>query len=309
MRQPEASHRSSCGYHVVAPHSSRRILRDSIQHRLNVRRRAGNDAQDLTRRSLLLQRFFEFLEQPHVLNRDHRLVGEGLEELDLRRGEGAHLGATCAQRSNEFPLLTKGNGQECTPDAAGSPTWEFVLLANIGNVERAMLAHPANLWLINTDLDAANGYGTKMSPGNHSVSLAESQHHVIDPTNPGRALDDGIEDRLHVRGRAADDAEHLGRCRLMLQRLAQFCVALSDFFEQPHVLDGDDGLVGEGLEERDLFFSEGPDFRSPNHDCADRNPFTKQRRDQNSCELRLVAAAFGFRKLSLRQCAEDHECE
>ena len=64
-----------------------------------------------------------------------------------------------------------------------------------------------------------------MSPRNHSVPFAESQHHVINPTNPRRALDDGIEDRLHVRRRAADDAEHLGRCGLMLQGLAQFRVA------------------------------------------------------------------------------------
>ena len=110
-----------------------------------------------------------------------------------------------------------------------------------------MLAYPAKLWLINTDLDADDGYGTKMRPRNHSVPLAESQHHVINPTNPGGALDDGVEHRLHVRRRAADDAEHLGRCRLMLQRLAQLRVALAEFLEQSHVLDGDDGLVGEGL--------------------------------------------------------------
>ena len=125
-----------------------------------------------------------------------------------------------------------------------------------------MLAHPAILWLINTDLDAsANGYGTKMSPRNHSVPLVESQHHVIDPTNPGGALDDGVEDRLHVRGRAADDAEHLGRCRLMLQGLAQFRVALLEFLEQAHVLDGDDRLVGEGFEQRNLLFGEGSNLR------------------------------------------------
>ena len=64
-----------------------------------------------------------------------------------------------------------------------------------------------------------------MSPQNHSVALAESQQHVINPANSRSALDDGIEHRLHVSGRAADDAEHLGSCRLMLQRLAQFCVA------------------------------------------------------------------------------------
>ena len=71
-----------------------------------------------------------------------------------------------------------------------------------------------------------------MSPRNHSVPLAESQHHVIDPTNPGGALDDGVEDRLHVRRRAADDAKHLGRRCLMLQRLAQFRIALLDLLEQ-----------------------------------------------------------------------------
>ena len=124
-----------------------------------------------------------------------------------------------------------------------------------------MLAHPAILWPINTDLDVANGYGTKMSPRNHSVSLAESQHHVIDPTNPRGALDDGVEDRLHVGRRAADDAEHLGGRRLMLQRLAQFRVALAEFLEQAHVLDGDHGLVGEGLEERDLLVRRKAELR------------------------------------------------
>ena len=59
-----------------------------------------------------------------------------------------------------------------------------------------------------------------MSPRNHNVPFAESQYHVIDPTDPRGAFDDGIEDRLHVRRRAADDTEHLGGCRLMLQSFA-----------------------------------------------------------------------------------------
>ena len=86
-----------------------------------------------------------------------------------------------------------------------------------------------------------------MSPRNHSIPLAEPQCYIFNPTNPGGALDDGIENRLHVRRRAADDAEHLGRRRLMLQSLAQFRVALLDLLKQPHVLDGDDGLIGESL--------------------------------------------------------------
>src|SRR5690348_10017837 len=137
-----------------------------------------------------------------------------------------------------------------------------------------MLAHPAKPWLINTEHFAASrfGYGSEMSPHNHSVSLAESQRHIIDPTNPGGALDDRVEDRLHVRRRAADDAEHLGRCCLMFQSLTQFCIALLQFFEQPHVLDRDDGLIGKGFEKRDLFFREGTDLCTAYMNRSDRNP-------------------------------------
>ena len=62
-------------------------------------------------------------------------------------------------------------------------------------------------------------YRTKMGALNHRVALTKSQHHVINAANPCGAFDDGVEHRLHVRGRAADNAEHLGRCGLMLQCL------------------------------------------------------------------------------------------
>ena len=96
-----------------------------------------------------------------------------------------------------------------------------------------------------------------MSPRNHNVALAEPQHHVINPTNPRGALDDGVEHRLHVGRRAADDAEHLGGRRLMLQRLAQFRVALLEFFEQPDILDGDHRLISEGFKQCDLLSVNG----------------------------------------------------
>src|SRR5262249_1687911 len=123
-----------------------------------------------------------------------------------------------------------------------------------------MLAHPAILWCINTDLRRRHKHGPKMSPQNHSVPLVESKCYIIDPTNSGGALDDGVEHRLHVRGRAADDTEHLGGCRLMLEGFAQFGVALLQFLEQPDVLDGDDGLGRESFEKRDLLVGERTDL-------------------------------------------------
>ena len=127
-------------------------------------------------------------------------------------------------------------------------------------MKRAMLVNPAMPWLIHTDLDAHGGYGTKMSPWNHTDPLAESQHHVIDPANLCCALDDGVEDRLYVRGRAADDAEHLGRRRLMFQGFTQFRIAFLEFLKQPHILDRDHGLISEGFEKSDLLIGKRLDF-------------------------------------------------
>src|SRR5262245_64560466 len=105
---------------------------------------------------------------------------------------------------------------------AGSPYWKSIRCFGIGNMECALLAQPARYRLVDTDLDTSLGYRTKMCPPNHSIALSKPQHHIIDPTNLCGAFDDGIEDRLHVRGRAADDAEHFRSSRLMLQGFAQF---------------------------------------------------------------------------------------
>src|SRR5262249_40634997 len=79
-----------------------------IQHRLNVRRRAGDNTQDFARRSLLFQGFLEFLEQRDVFNGDDRLICECFEELDLRWSERTNLKTTRRQRSNNFAFVAKG---------------------------------------------------------------------------------------------------------------------------------------------------------------------------------------------------------
>src|SRR4030095_977795 len=142
-----------------------------------------------------------------------------------------------------------------------------------------MLRHPAKMQFINTDRFASGeyGYGTNMSPRNQLISLPESQRHIINPTNPSSALDDRIQDRLHVCGRAADNAEHLGCCRLMLQGLAQYCIALLNLLEQSHVFDGDNGLVGEGFEKGDLFVGERTNLRAADGNSPNRETLAQQR--------------------------------
>src|SRR6266545_942393 len=119
-----------------------------------------------------------------------------------------------------------------------------------------------------------------MRPWYQSVSLLKPQQHVIDPTNPGGALDDSFEDRLHIRGRAADDAEHLGGCSLMLQGLTQFRVAFLDLLEQPHILDRDHCLVGKSCDQLDLALSKWRYSITPDRNCPDWTPLAKHGNSQ-----------------------------
>ena len=64
-------------------------------------------------------------------------------------------------------------------------------------------------------------------------------------------------------GDEPDDAQDFGGHLMLLQRLSQFV-------EQARVLNGDDGLSGEVLHERDLLVGEGMDFLAVNDDNAEQ---------------------------------------
>ena len=85
MRHPTA---------IIHPNAK---LADDVEDRLNVRRRAADGFQNLASGGLILKRLgeidgarLEFLEHADVFDGDHRLVGEGVEEIDVLSGERAH---------------------------------------------------------------------------------------------------------------------------------------------------------------------------------------------------------------------------
>ena len=89
----------------------------------------------------------------------------------------------------------------------------------------------------------------------------------------------------------------------LAHRACQFVGPLIQFFEQPHVLDGDHGLVGEGFEKSDLLVGERSDFRAAHQDRSNRNTFPQQRRNKNSPGSLGLLQRLGVRKLgvNLRQ--------
>src|SRR5215467_10094646 len=68
----------------------------------------------------------------------------------------------------------------------------------------------------------------------------------------------GVKYRGELARRTRYDTQHLRGRRLLLQGLAQVGRPLSQFVQQPCVLDGDDGLVGEILNQLDLLVGERP---------------------------------------------------
>jgi hypothetical protein len=81
----------------------------------------------------------------------------------------------------------------------------------------------------------------------------------------------------HWRGsfeRTADDAKNFTRRGLLFQRIGKIAIPLLQFFEQPHIFDGDHRLGRKRFQQRHLLVSEGLDLFAPNGDNADGIPFS-----------------------------------
>ena len=85
--------------------------RHGVKDGLDVGGRSGNGAQDGPGRGLLFECFAQFavaglnlLEQPHILDGDHRLVGEDGEQLDLLLGERPHFKTANDEGANSLLL-------------------------------------------------------------------------------------------------------------------------------------------------------------------------------------------------------------
>src|ERR1700738_907241 len=90
-----------------------------VENGSDIGRRATDYPEDLARRRLLVERLSEVTiarlqlrEQPHVLDRDHRLVRESLEQRDLLVRERGHLRPSEHDRPNRRPLPQEWDTQD-----------------------------------------------------------------------------------------------------------------------------------------------------------------------------------------------------
>src|SRR6185312_7358235 len=255
-----------------------RRLDKRVEDRLQVKRRSADNFQDVGGRRLLLQRLAQLVEQPRVLDGDDGMGGEILKQLDLPLGEGTHLLAVDDDGADELavlehrhtdkrarPRLFDGDNTQRGPRGIGGIRFE------IGDMKHPFFANDAAEAGVRARADRPVLFPELTIGLRDVVQMCRVKAFAVieqDVTELGFAEAHGVrehrlEDRFHITGRRADDFENVSRGSLLLQRLAQLV-------QQPRVLDGDDGLRGEGLHQLDLLVGEGTHLLAEYGDEADQ---------------------------------------
>ena len=138
------------------------------------------------------------------------------------------------------------------------------------------------------------------------VKLLRSFVELVDNTAAGsgelhRVANDGAEHGLKIESRA-DGLANLAQRFKFPNRPRQLACPRFKFLEQPHVLDGDHRLVGKGLEQCYLFFTEGSNLRPANYKGTDSYAFTQERRGNDGTRACSLSPRFGIRELCCKLC-------
>ena len=200
----------------------------------------------------------DLVEQPYILDRDHRLVGEGRGEIDLSVAESSYHSAHQHDHADRDSFAQQGNAEHGTGAhlSCGSAQHVFRVILNVSYMDDVAFkrSSPSDRAPTRFELDlchiVTDGGREPMACGMFVDCAAQAMNRRhIGVAQPHCGFNQRVEHRLQIEGRAADHLEHVGGRRLLLQRLAQLV-------EQARVLYGDDGLLSEVAQELDMFVAE-----------------------------------------------------
>jgi len=112
------------------------------------------------------------------------------------------------------------------------------------------------------------------------LALAYCDRCGIGAAEPGGRFNHGVQHRLHIRGRAADDLQDVAGRGLVFERFFEVARAGLQFAEQPRVFDRDDRLVSERAHQFDLPLGVWLHSIPRETDRAKHGPLAQQRRSK-----------------------------
>jgi hypothetical protein len=221
--------------HVVRSAEARGAPDHRVEHGLQVRGRAADRPQDLSRRGLLLERLrervvlgLELVHQALILDTDDGLVREGLQQGDLPGCERVDPHATDHDDANGRPVGEKGRGQYRPGPGGALARRELRVLRPDRGFQVTDVDHASGERGAPVDGPSAHRERLAEPPGRadgpvlcdqaHGGAIYEVDLGVVSVAEPGRRPGDGGQD-LHAGGSPANEvgpgrtgAESLG-CR------------------------------------------------------------------------------------------------
>ena len=218
----------------------------------------------------LLRSVSQFFKKTRVLDSNHGLRGEVLDQVYLLVGKRTNILSAQSETANQLALFEHRHGDVAAHssklnrrDVRRVASLNVACLGTyIGNANRFFhRKHSTDPHLrIRTVMGETSSVfceggrrivcGNKM-PGFAVPAVDVSKMRVADTNS---LFQHGGEDRLKIARRARDNLQNVRCSCLLLKRFREVCCAfgevrcaLTQFVEQPRVLDGDDGLGGEVL--------------------------------------------------------------
>ena len=194
--------------------------------------------------------------------------------LEHRHGDEGAGTADVSERSNRRITIEVGLGRSQIIDMHYLPRSRdpAETAAGIGTDHHAL----ANV--------CVGGWDVMQRASAERLAVIEIERPEFCITQPHRISQHCLEYRLQLTGRRADDPQHIGRRRLLLQRLTQIIRTLAQLIEQAGVLDGNDGLRGEVLQQLDLLIGEWADLLPVDSDAADHPVLSEHwNEEQSAC--------------------------
>src|SRR5262245_14281372 len=196
----------------------------------------------------------DLVEQARVLKCDHLLVGEGLHQADDRLRELAQLAPLEDERTEGLFPSEQGNDERCTKASFDGSITQGVAwpIENIGHLQWPACCNSlTKAGLSSCDIELAiSGNNvlivpcglSKLEPAN--VFAVIEYRAAVGAGEFNCTINDGLQHDLQIERRAYRPPD-LAEC-------GEIAVARLHLLEETRVLDGDDGLVCEGLQEFDF---------------------------------------------------------
>ena len=269
------------------------VVRDAVEDGLDVEAGRADRFEHVAHRRLAFECPVEIVEQIGVGDGDRRLIGEGLQDRQLRRLEGANLEPADVDAPDPVAVVDECNSRPASDsELLGKRVQDWIVdRSEIVDADRGMSGRGLGGALGRPGDHPCKHVGTRAASrfDANTLRVADEDRSAVGLAQPDSFGQDSVEHDVEFSGMGADQAEDVARRGLQFERLGEVGVAFLDLGEETSVVDGDGGLVCERSQERDLVVGVPAGFGSAESDHPDGETVSHHRHDQGALATGLPA--------------------